>query len=60
MGALSALAPVGKGVALGLAKALGKRVVKTGVRAARGAALGIAGTGIGCAVRKVTWRKNKN
>ena len=49
-GALSALAPVGKGAAMGLAKAVGKRAVKKGVRTARGVTLGALGTGIGYGV----------
>ena len=59
LGALSALALVGKGVALELAKAMGKRAFITGVRAARGAALGALGTGIDYGVRKVMRRKIK-
>jgi len=55
--ALSTLAPVGKGVALGLAKALGKRAVKTGTRATRGAALEAASAEVGYGVGKIMRRK---
>ena len=59
LSALSTLASVGKGAGVGLAKAVGKRAVKKGVRAARGVTLGALGTGIGYGVRKVMRRKNK-
>ena len=52
VGALSTLAPVGKGAVLGIARALGNRALKMGSKTATGAALGAAGAGAIHGVRK--------
>jgi len=44
---------------MGLVKALGKRAVKTGIRAGRGAALVAAGAGVGYGVQKLMKRRKR-
>ena len=55
LNALSALAPIGKGAALSLARVLGKRAVKVGKRAAMGA----AASGVGYGVRRMMMKRRR-
>jgi len=57
--ALSAMLPIGKGAALGLAKALGGRAVKTGIRAGTTAAIGGVGVGVGRGIRRLVRLKKR-
>ena len=57
--ALSVLGPVGKGAALGMAKALGHGGVKLGTKAIKGAAMGAATSGAAYGVRRLLKKKRR-